>query len=112
MARIVKLIPRRRGQWLELVKAEGPSLKLPRHALPPGIEAGSELDEAQWRALEHTSEYHTLYDRALRILALREHFRRELETKLFTRSRGGGLIREVLDDLQERGYVDDQRAAE
>jgi regulatory protein len=110
--RIVKLIPRRQSLWLELVPDEGELLRLPLHAVPAGIHSGAELETAQWAELERLAEYHAIYDRALRILGRREHFRRELESKLFLRSRNGGLIRQVLDDLTRKTYLDDHRAAE
>jgi regulatory protein len=106
------LIPRRRGEWVELVPDAGESIRLPLHALPAGLEAGREIDESAWAELARESEYHTTYERALRILALREHFRRELETKLYTKCRNRTTLRRVLDALIERDFLNDARAAE
>jgi regulatory protein len=110
--RLLKLLPRRGGEWLALVPDAGEPLRLPRHAVPTGLTAGTELEPAQWEELAQAAEYHCLYDRALRILGRREHFTRELESKLFLRSRNGTLIRRVLGELAERTYLDDHRAAE
>jgi regulatory protein len=112
MPRIVKLVPRRKGQWLELVPDEGPALRLPLHAVPAGIAAGVELDEPDWAGLGQRASYFAVYDRALRILSLREHFALELERKLFGRSRDGAAIRQVIGELRQRSYLDDHRAAE
>jgi SOS response regulatory protein OraA/RecX len=112
MPRIIKLIPRRKGQWLELVPDAGESLRLPLHAMPGGLEPGVVVSDAQWQALGREAAFHAVHDRALRILGLREHFTRELEGKLFTRTRDGAAVHRALDALRERGYLDDQRAAQ
>lgn len=53
--------------------------------------------------------FNALFDRALRLLAARSHSRAELERKL--RRRGApsvSLVVEVLDRLEELGYLDDE----
>jgi len=112
MLRILRLIPRRRGEWIELLPEMGEPIRLPLYAVPVGIEAGSVIDAAAWAELTRESEYHIAFERALRILALREHFRRELEAKLYAKCRNGGIIRRVLDALAERDFLNDARAAE
>jgi SOS response regulatory protein OraA/RecX len=111
MPRIAKLVPRKRGTWVELVPAEGTGIKLPLHAVPADASPGAVLDDAAWQQLAAEAEYHALYDRALRILGLREHFVRELEAKLRTRSRSAALIQRVIGELRQREYLDDHRAA-
>jgi regulatory protein len=110
--RILKLLPRRGGQWLELIPEAGEPVRLPLHAVPPGLEPGAVIEPAAWEELQRLAEYHALYDRALRILGRREHFTRELQSKLFLRTRNGALIQQVLRDLAQRTYLDDHRAAE
>lgn len=53
-----------------------------------------------------------LYQRALRILALRSHSREELRKKLLRLAgRRRAAVGRVLDELQQRGYLDDQAFA-
>ena len=49
---------------------------------------------------------------ALRLLARREHSRLELSMKLRQRRVDAGVIEDVLDDFEERGWLDDGRFAE
>lgn len=112
MPRILKLIPRRYGQWMDLVPVDGEPVRLPLHVVPPGTRKDTEFDTPAWEELQRLAEYHALYDRALRILGRREHFTRELQSKLFLRSRNGALIRQVLADLTTKTYLDDHRAAQ
>jgi len=49
---------------------------------------------------------------ALRLLARREHSRQELSLKMRQRKFAGDVIRTVLDDYEERGWLDDHRFAD
>jgi regulatory protein len=51
------------------------------------------------------------YQRALRLLAQRPHFRRQLATKLRQRGYPADEVEEALDRLQAAGYLDDEAAA-
>ncbi len=54
----------------------------------------------------------SLKGRALRLLSSREHSRAELERKLAPREEEPGQLRRVLDELQAKGFIDEQRVAE
>jgi len=108
---VLKLIPRRRNTWIEVVPEEGASLKLPREVLPAGIYGGSRLDGERWQELCELAEYHGLLDRALRLLGRREHFARELERKLRRYSPDRELVARVLAECRRLQYLDDERAA-
>jgi regulatory protein len=54
----------------------------------------------------------SLKGRALRMLATREHARVELERKLRQYEVEPGQLREVLDELQAKGFIDTQRVVE
>lgn len=54
----------------------------------------------------------SLKGRALKLLAAREHSRRELERKLAEHEAEPGQLRQALDDLQARGFLDEQRVVE
>ena len=54
----------------------------------------------------------SLKGRALRLLAAREHSRRELERKLARYEEAPGQLREALDELQAKGFIDEQRVLE
>ncbi|HWI84210.1 recombination regulator RecX [Ramlibacter sp.] len=51
----------------------------------------------------------SLKGRALRLLANREHSRAELERKLAPHEEEPGQLRRVLDELQAKGFIDEQR---
>ncbi len=54
----------------------------------------------------------SLKGRALRLLGMREHSRAELERKLASHEQEPGELQRVLDDLQARDFISDERAAE
>ena len=54
----------------------------------------------------------SLKGRALKLLAAREHSRRELERKLAPHEAEPGQLRSVLDELQARGFIDERRVIE
>jgi len=54
----------------------------------------------------------SLRDRALRLLARREHTRAELARKLSVHSEDPGEVERVLDDLEQRGWVSERRVVE
>jgi regulatory protein len=51
----------------------------------------------------------SLKGRALRLLGNREHSRAELERKLAAHEEEPGQLRRVLDELQAKGFIDEQR---
>jgi regulatory protein len=54
----------------------------------------------------------SLKGRALRLLAGREHSRRELERKLAAHETEPGQLKTALDELQARGFIDEQRVVD
>ena len=54
----------------------------------------------------------SLKGRALRCLAAREHSRAELERKLAPHEEAPGQLARVLDELQAKGFIDEQRVVE
>lgn len=54
----------------------------------------------------------SLKGRALRLLGNREHSRAELERKLAEHETEPGDVRRVLDELQAKGFLDEQRFVE
>lgn len=54
----------------------------------------------------------SLENRALRYLARREHTRRELEQKLSGHERSQQAIAQLLDQLEQNGYLSNERYAE
>jgi len=54
----------------------------------------------------------SLKGRALKLLAAREHSRRELERKLAPHETEPGELKTALDELQARGFIDEQRVVD
>ncbi len=54
----------------------------------------------------------SLKGRALRLLSMREHSRKELERKLAAHEETPGELQQALDELQAKGFISDERAAE
>lgn len=109
---ITQLRLRRSEKWMEVVPNEGEPILLPAGTVPHWWEAGFEVPLEEWQRTERMSRFHLMYDRACRLLARREHFARELERKLAQRSREMDLVDEVIRLCRERGFLDDERAAQ
>ena len=54
----------------------------------------------------------SLKGRALRLLSVREHSRAELERKLKSFEEEPGALAQALDELQAKGFIDEQRVIE
>ena len=54
----------------------------------------------------------SLTGRALRLLSGREHSRSELERKLAAHEEEPGQLARILDELQAKGFINDQRVAD
>jgi regulatory protein len=54
----------------------------------------------------------SLKGRALKLLAGREHSRQELERKLAEHEQEPGQLQKALDELQARGFLDEQRVVD
>ena len=54
----------------------------------------------------------SLKGRALKMLAVREHSRQELERKLARHETEPGQVKAALDELQARGFIDEQRVVD
>jgi regulatory protein len=54
----------------------------------------------------------SLKGRALRLLSMREHSRQELERKLAAHEASPGELHQALDELQAKGFISDERAAQ
>ncbi|MEM9552872.1 MAG: regulatory protein RecX [Acidobacteriota bacterium] len=67
-------------------------------------------DSADDQAPDEEELFKDARDRALKLLSRREHFRRELERKLAQREVPAEIAERVLDDLEERGWLDAERA--
>jgi regulatory protein len=107
---ITNVLERRKGTWVQLFADNGESVRLPvEQAL--GVHRGDGFTPLQWDQLKADSEYWVLYDKALRLLGMREHFTVELRRKLQQRSMNRLQIDKVLAACVERGYLDDARAA-
>ncbi len=54
----------------------------------------------------------SLKSRALRLLATREHSRSELQSKLQPHGPSPGALAQLLDELQAKGFINEQRVLE
>jgi regulatory protein len=54
----------------------------------------------------------SLKGRALKLLSMREHSRMELERKLASHEAEPGHLKTALDELQARGFIDEQRVVD
>ena len=75
---------------------------------PVGL--GKKLGNHEIRALEKESNYHLLRNKALELLALREHSSQELKRKLSARFQSHeSEIERCIEELQSEDYLSEQR---
>lgn len=79
--------------------------------LGTGLSTGDPVDPALRATLVEAGVRWAIREAALRLLAHRARARRELERRLRRKEFPGGLVREVADELEARGYLDDRAFA-
>ncbi|HMB20957.1 MAG TPA: RecX family transcriptional regulator [Spirochaetota bacterium] len=75
------------------------------------LEAGKVVDHLEYQQLKEESDRFTCRRKAYDYLAVRNRSARELEIALSRKGFSKDIIREVLIDLEERGYVNDYQYA-
>lgn len=75
--------------------------------LATGLSTGDPVDPRLRATLVEAGVRWSIREAALRLLAHRARARRELERRLRRKNYPGRLVREVADELEERGYLDD-----
>lgn len=76
------------------------------------LHENQELDEAEYRRILGLKRRDDCQEKALSLLAVREHTERELKEKLLARKFSSAQIDEVLVQLREDGSLDEARYAE
>jgi regulatory protein len=76
------------------------------------LRVGMELSAQQVAEIEQGEVRQECFDEAMRILRRRLHSRAELRGKLMKGEYGEGIVNSVLDQLQQLGYVNDERFAQ
>lgn len=108
---VLKLLARRNQAWIQIVPDSGDPASLPYEQVPPGLSEGARLSADEWAEITQRSRYYVLLNKALSLLARREHFEAELKRKLWQRERDAALVERVLAECRRLGYIDDLRAA-
>lgn len=100
------------GRGYRAVSTEGSSFFIPKVILERyGLAVGQDLTENEFYKLEAESQLIEAKQKAVDLLARRDHSAQELSLKLSSRSFPPGVIEAVIDELQTRGYLDDHRFA-
>lgn len=100
------------GRGFRAVSTEGSSFFIPRVVLERyGLAVGQGLAEEEYLRLEAESQLIEVKQKAVDLLARRDHSAQELRQKLSSRSFSPGVIEAVIEQLLGRGYLDDHRFA-
>ncbi len=75
------------------------------------LQKGVEMTPSLYREIETSENLHAVKENALRYLARRDHASTELLQKLQKKGFDPSAIEIVIDDLAERGYIDDEMFA-
>jgi regulatory protein len=92
---------------------DGSSFFVPRDLLDSlNLTEGAECTEDDAERLRHAHLLHLAREKAVELLARSEHSRFLLARKLLLRDFPEGVVSDCLDELEQRGYLDDRRFAE
>lgn len=80
--------------------------------LESGLAEGDRMTAGLFRRLQQAEGRGAVRNYMLKLLARRDHSRRELEEKAGRKDLNGAYIDPVLDELEEEGYIDDRGFAE
>ncbi len=72
-----------------------------------GLTRGSEITEELFEQISREEDLGQVRETALRLLSRRDHSRGELRKKMKQRGHPENAIHSVLEELQEKGYLDD-----
>lgn len=67
---------------------------------------------AELEAVDEVEDQRACYAKGLDLLVRREHSRKELKGKLFQRSFSQDMVENILDQLEQEGFLNDARFAE
>lgn len=102
-----------KGGRYELDLSDGSSFFVPGRILSAfGVTVGSQLDPNRLAELKLTAEKADALERAVTLLARRDHSTEELRKKLVLRDFGPAAVAYALDRLAETGYLDNRKFAE
>ena len=76
--------------------------------LKSGLKKGDDISEDRFSLLIEQNKIFHIKQRAFRLLGRRQHSSSELTRKLWNKDYEQKLIDEVIDDLQNKGYLDDK----
>ena len=76
--------------------------------LKSGMKKGDDISEDRFSLLIEQNKIFHIRQRAFRLLGRRQHSSSELSRKLWNKDYEQKLIDEVIDDLQNKGYLDDK----
>jgi len=109
MPRIIKIIPLKRKKQILLELEDGGPVTVQQETLVDfNLFPGMELPEEQYMEMLEHDRYKAAQTQAVRYLARRSHSKKELETKLLQKGFAGQVIRQVIAELEEKKYLDDE----
>lgn len=91
----------------------GSSFFIPPHLLVSwGLHEGQALDEAQFLHYQSLQEEWACHEKGLALLAMREHSRLELKTKLLQKGFSQDQVASAIEELTEEGALNERRYAQ
>ena len=108
-SKILSITPDKKNTF-KITTSLGIDFKVPEEILlkMPLIE-GSELSDSDINILKSSKDYFKVRGMALRLLDYRMRSKKELELKLLKRGFSKNTISKVMEDLEDKGWVDDEK---
>jgi len=108
-SKILSITPSRKNTF-KITTSLGIDLRVPEEILlKMSLVKGSELSDSDISILKSSRDYYKVRNIALKLLGYRMRSKKELELRLIKKSNNKNTIYKVIEDLEKKGWVDDEK---
>ena len=107
--KILSITPYRKNTY-KITTSLGIEYKVPEEILlKMSLIEGSELSDSDINLFKSSTDYFKVRNMALRLLGYRMRSKKELEVKLLKKGNNKNIISKVMQNLEDKGWVDDEK---
>ena len=108
-SKILSITPYRKNTF-KITTSLGIDFRVPEEILlKMSLIEGGELSDSDISVLKSSKDYYKLRNIALKLLGYRMRSKKELELRLIKKSNNKNTIYKVIEDLEKKGWVDDEK---
>ena len=108
-SKILSITPYRKNTY-KIITSSGDDFSAPEEVLlKMSLKEGGELSDSDINLLKSSMDYFKVRNMALTLLDYRMRSKKELELKLIKKGNNKNTISKVIEDLEDKGWVDDEK---